>query len=43
MEPNFSPERTGLSGRFAGVVEPAVGFPPGIGEPVPPRRSARGR
>lgn len=41
--PNNSLERTGLSVRNAGVVEPAVEVPPGVGGPEPPRRSARGR
>ena len=40
---NLSPERTGLSVRIAGEVEPAAGIPPGVGEPGPLRRSARGR
>jgi len=41
--PNKSPQPTALSWRLAGEVGPAVGVPPGDGEPGPPRRSARGR
>jgi len=41
--PNISLERTGLSVRIAGVVEPAVEIPSGVGEPEPPHRSVRSR
>ena len=41
--PNSSLERTGLSARFARVIEVSAEVSPGVGELGPPRRSARCR